>query len=68
MFYLSGKKMRKEEDFDWSEATTWQDRVKFLFETKQTRSEEFQTYLRIYGKERLEKIWKDYIDEKQKIK
>jgi hypothetical protein len=47
----------KEFTIPWSQAQTLADRVIALIEAKQTSSEEFQTYLKVFGRERLKQIW-----------
>lgn len=49
---------------DWQEAWTLEAYVIDLIKKKETQSEAFQTLLRIYGREKLEVIWKKYKGEK----
>jgi hypothetical protein len=48
------------EPIDWEGACTLEDYVISIFEKKQTDSLEFKALLRVYGRERLEKIWREY--------
>lgn len=45
---------------DSQRRTTLEERVIKLFIEKQTNSQEFQTYLTIYGRKKLESIWIKY--------
>lgn len=45
---------------DWEGACTFDEYVISLFEEKKTSTEEFQLIMRVYGRERLEKLWKEY--------
>jgi hypothetical protein len=47
-------------DLDWKRTCTLIDRVLYLIGADQCNSQEFQTYLRIYGREKLEAIWKEH--------
>lgn len=48
------------EPIDWKGAWTLDDYVISLFEKKRTDSVEFKLLLRIYGRERLAKIWEEF--------
>lgn len=50
---------------DWSGACTFKEYIVSLFEKKMTDSPEFKTMLEIYGRERLESIWKEFVRGKQ---
>lgn len=52
----------KEDQTDWEHSATLEDRVIEIFRRKETQLDEFQSYLRIFGREKLEKIWNDYKD------
>lgn len=45
---------------DCGEAVTLENRVIFLFKTNQTQSDEFNTYLRIFGRDKILQIWNKY--------
>jgi len=45
---------------DWEGAWKLEDYIISLFEKKQTESVEFNAMLRIYGRDRLVKIWEEY--------
>jgi hypothetical protein len=45
---------------EWKGAWTLDDYIVNLIASKQTQSAEFQTMLRIFGREKLEKIWKEH--------
>lgn len=47
-------------DPNWTGAVSLEQRVMRLIRDKKTDSQEFQTYLRFYGRERMEAIWRDY--------
>lgn len=49
-------------DFPWSEATTLEQHVTSLIEQKRTKTAEFQTLLRVFGRARIEAIWKAHRD------
>lgn len=49
---------------DWNGACTFDDYVISLFEEKKTKTDEFDLLLRVYGREKLEKLWKAYKEEK----
>ena len=48
------------EPMDWQRAWTFEAYIISLFEKKQTDSLEFKVMLRIFGREKLEKIWFEY--------
>jgi hypothetical protein len=50
---------------DWTDAWKLDDYVISLFERKETHTNEFQTLLKIFGRPKLEKIWKDYRERKK---
>lgn len=43
----------------WKDSWTLNDYILHMIKTKQTDSLEFQAMLRVYGREKLEKIWKE---------
>lgn len=45
---------------EWEQALTFEQYVITLFEQKLTRSDEFKALIRIYGRPKLEEIWKKY--------
>lgn len=53
------------EDLPWSAACTLEEYVIELFRQKQTSSPVFQMIVKIYGRDKIEAIWKAY-REKQK--
>lgn len=46
---------------DWSGACTFKEYIVSLFEKKMTDSPEFKIMLNVYGRERLESIWKEFV-------
>lgn len=44
----------------WKGSWTFEDYIFSLFDRKLTQSDEFQTMLRIYGKEKMSKLWEKY--------
>jgi hypothetical protein len=45
----------------WNESVSLEDRVITLFIEKRTNCEEFQTYLRIFGRDKIKAIWDKYV-------
>lgn len=50
--------MAARDPIDWRDACTLSDRVVYLVGRRETDSVEFQTYLRIFGREKIEQIWR----------
>lgn len=50
----------------WKEAETFTDWVIRMIKTKRTQEPEFQSALNYWGRAKIEKIWKDYLDGKKK--
>ena len=48
----------KKEELSWKEAVSLEEYISDLFRQKKMNTEEFKTLLRIYGREKLEAIWK----------
>lgn len=60
------KKMKqRDESIPWSKASTLEQYVIKLIESKQTKSEEFKFLLDFFGRDKLEKIWKSYKAQKK---
>lgn len=50
------------EAISWKGAWTLEDYIVDLFKKRQTDTPEFQTFLRILGREKLEKMWHKHIE------
>lgn len=53
---------------DWSEAKTLEDYVFELFENQATESKEFKALLRVFGREKMNDLWKKFCSMKQQLK
>lgn len=50
----------KKTDVPWSQVKTLEQVVIRFFERKETSTIEFQALLNLYGREKLERIWRNY--------
>jgi hypothetical protein len=53
------------EPVNWQGSWTLEDYVMSLFEKGETQSPEFKVLLQIYGREKIEELWKKYQKEKK---
>lgn len=58
--------MGAHDPIDWRDNCTLKDYVVYLFARNETHSREFQALLRIFGRPKLEGIWRDYKSEPKK--
>jgi hypothetical protein len=49
----------------WKGTWTLKDYIIYLVASRQTESHEYKTMVKIYGKEKIDRIWEDHV-EKQK--
>lgn len=52
---------------DWETAWSLEDYLFEIFEMNKFNSEEFKVLLRIYGREKIEVIWKKYREKKAEL-